>query len=373
MVMTTVVLYGELLHLPLLEVVLGRDPRPGLRQVRLDDHAVRCAEGTGNAVLVCEPGASAGGYVLAGLNEDDLARIDFYQGAVGYRRETWELDGVAVEIYRPVRGRSAPGRPWRLDEWKREHGELAVEAAREAMSYFGRLSAEQLAARMPMIAVRAASALRARAAPMPRFGIGWHSQADVRELDRAYPYSKFFAVADLRLRHRTFAGAMGAPVERAVFMAGDAVTVLPYDPARDRVLIVEQFRSGPYARGDAYPWKLEPVAGRIDPGEDHERAARRETGEETGLEIGTLHRISAYYPSPGGVSEYLFSYIGIAELPDGTETVAGLEDEAEDIRTHVLSRERLLTLVTDGTADNAPLILSALWLDRNRDRLAPPP
>ncbi|MCB2157335.1 MAG: NUDIX domain-containing protein, partial [Rhodobacteraceae bacterium] len=45
---------------------------------------------------------------------------------------------------------------------------------------------------------------------------------------------------------------------------------------RDRVLLIEQFRMGPYARGDAEPWLIEAIAGRVDPGETPEDAARRE-------------------------------------------------------------------------------------------------
>ena len=53
-----------------------------------------------------------------------------------------------------------------------------------------------------------------------------------------------------------------------------------HDPVRDRVLVVEQFRMGPYARGDRHPWQLEPIAGRIDGGE----SAEQEEGQTTRIE-----------------------------------------------------------------------------------------
>ena len=77
---------------------------------------------------------------------------------------------------------------------------------------------------------------------------------------------------------RGLTAPLALPVTRAAFVSGDAVTVLPYDPLRDRVLVVEQFRAGPQARGDAQAWQMEAIAGRIDPGETPEAsgaAARR--------------------------------------------------------------------------------------------------
>jgi nudix-type nucleoside diphosphatase (YffH/AdpP family) len=115
---------------------------------------------------------------------------------------------------------------------------------------------------------------------------------------------------------RRFDGDAQRDVRRAVFRVTDAATVLPYDPVRDRILLLEQLRFGPLAQGDPAPWLLEPVAGLIDAGETPEETARREAAEEAGLVIGDLHFVARYYPSPGGVSQVLYSYIGLADLPD---------------------------------------------------------
>ncbi|MEL7115301.1 MAG: NUDIX domain-containing protein, partial [Pseudomonadota bacterium] len=167
-----------------------------------------------------------------------------------------------------------------------------------------------------------------------------------------------------------FNGEMSETVKRAAFVSGDAVTVLPYDPRRDRVLVIEQFRFAPFVRGDRHPWSLEPVAGRIDAGETPEEAVRREMREEVSLDLGALHHIGSYYPSPGAVTEYLYSYIGIADLPDKAAGIGGLEDEAEDIRGMLLGFDELMALVSSSEAQNGPLILSALWLAAHRSDLA---
>ena len=183
------------------------------------------------------------------------------------------------------------------------------------------------------------------------------------------PYARFFAVEEYDLRFRRFDGSLSDSVNRAAFVMGDAVTVLPYDPVRDRVLLVEQFRAGPFVRGDAECWSLEAIAGRIDPGEAPEDAARREAVEEAGLSLGALERVASYYPTPGAVTEYIYSYVALVDLPEGAAGVFGVEGEAEDIRGHLVGFDRLMALVASGEVNNAPLVMTALWLQRERGRL----
>lgn len=194
---------------------------------------------------------------------------------------------------------------------------------------------------------------------------------DIAVSRRDEPYSRYFAVEEYALSFRRFDGSMSPTIERAVFVSGDAATVLPYDPRRDRVLLIEQFRPGPFARGDAQPWLLEPIAGRIDPGETPEEAARREAHEEAGLELGRLIEVGHYYPSPAAKAEFLYTYVALADLPDGIEgnTARGMASEVEDIRAHLLDFAGLMALVASGEAANGPLLLSAWWLAAHRDAL----
>ena len=192
---------------------------------------------------------------------------------------------------------------------------------------------------------------------------------DVQLQSRTEPYARFFAVEEQTLRYRRFDGALGGPVLRAGFVSGDAVTVMPYDPLRDRVMLVEQFRFGPHVRGDANPWQLEVIAGRIDAGETPEEAARREAAEEAGLTLDRLLPIAGYYPSPGAMTEYLYSYLALVDLPDSAAGVFGLASEAEDIRTHLVSFDDLMALCLSGEVATGPVLISALWLSRERSSL----
>lgn len=257
--------------------------------------------------------------------------------------------------------------PWSVAGWLPE---LAAGIAREVLAAPDRLAPAEVAARLPMIGVWAESRLRAASSP-PSGGdlVAPRQPGDIRRHSRQEPYSGYFAVDVWELSHRTHAGGFTPTVTREGFVMGDAVVVLPWDPVRDRLLVIEQFRLGPALRLDTQPWLLEPIAGRIDAGEGVEDAARREALEEAGLELGRLFPAVHHYPSPGAITEFLYLYVGIADLPDGSAGVHGLDSETEDIRGHLIARADLLRMVLDGQITNGPLAMLCLWLERRRDFL----
>ena len=60
-------------------------------------------------------------------------------------------------------------------------------------------------------------------------------------------YKGFFSVKEYDLSFTKFDGSKSDVVTRSALISFDAVIVLPYDPVHDRVLLVEQFRAGPFA------------------------------------------------------------------------------------------------------------------------------
>jgi ADP-ribose pyrophosphatase len=238
--------------------------------------------------------------------------------------------------------------------------------ARLVLRAEGRMAAGQVGRRLGALRVEAAS--RVRAAGAAERGI----RSGSGEVEAGVPepsHAGFFGLDLWSLRHRRFDGGMSPRLVREVFVMGDAVTVLPYDPVRDRVLVIEQMRMGPLGRGDPLPWQLEAIAGRIDPGETPEDAARREAVEEAGLVLGALEKVAEYYPTPGAVTEYLYSYVALCDLPDGVAGVFGAAEEAEDIKGHLIGFDRLVEVMASGEIGNAPLLLTVLWLQRERARL----
>ena len=161
-------------------------------------------------------------------------------------------------------------------------------------------------------------------------------------------YKGFFSVEEHDLTYQKFNNEQSNVVTRSTLVSSDAVIVLPYDPINDRILLIEQFRAGPYVKGDENPWVLEPIAGLIDEGETPESAGIREAQEEAHLEIKRLELVARSYPSPGISTEFFHQYIGIVSLPEETNLVSGLESEAEDIRSHIFSYEEFYKMIVGG-------------------------
>lgn len=227
---------------------------------------------------------------------------------------------------------------------------------------------DSIAARLPMMGVWASSCLRAATGPLSGGNIvAARGPDDIRITRREQPYAGYFAIRKWQLTHRTHEGGMTPPMTREGFVSGDAVVVLPYDPVRDRVLVIEQFRFVPVLRGDPQPWLLEPIAGRVDAGETVEVAALREAREEAALQIDRLIPGIHHYPSPGALGEFLYMFVGIADLPDNVTGVHGLDSEAEDIRGHLMSRRDLHDMVMAGQITNGPLSMLSLWLENRPD------
>ena len=359
--------YGTLRHEPLLEIVLDRPAdKLDLQRAFLPGYAAfAVTEGPFPLIRPCREGA-AEGLILRGLSDEDVARLDYYEGSFAYDLVEMVLaDGETAEVYLAGPERWTPFGPWSLTEWERDWAALSCEAAREVMGYFGSRSRDQVAAMFPMIRKRAQSRLNAARS---RHGARTKSGRTVIE-DRNRAYAHFFALDDMKVRFERFDGSMSGVEDRAVFIAADAAILLPYDPLRDRVLLIEQMRMGPLARGDRTVWQLEPIAGHIDLGETPRAAAIREAQEEAGLTLKAIEPIAEVYASPGNSTEFYYIFLGIADLPDAAEGVGGLPEEGEDIRAHVLSFDDLMDLVEGFGAANAPLGLAAFWLARHRDRL----
>lgn len=180
-------------------------------------------------------------------------------------------------------------------------------------------------------------------------------------------FTGFYKVDKLFLRHELFSGGMGKEISRELFVRHDAVCVLPYDPVRDEVVLIEQFRVGAMNKV-ANPWLIEMVAGLIDKDETPEEVAHREAEEEAGLTFSGLWPITKYFPSPGGSDEYVHLYLGRCES-SAAGGLHGLEEEGEDIRVRVWAFEDALQAVRDGRIINAAALIAIQWLALNREEV----
>jgi ADP-ribose pyrophosphatase len=186
--------------------------------------------------------------------------------------------------------------------------------------------------------------------------------------DRKTAYSGFFRIDRFRLRHRLFAGGWSAELSREVFLRHNAAGILLWDPIRDELVLIEQFRLAAHLAGFA-AWQLEIVAGIIEAGESTADVARREAQEEAGLPvIGDLVPIHRFLTSPGGSTETVDLFCGRVDASTAGG-IHGLADESEDIRVVVMSSAAALALVAEGRIDNGFTLLALHWFAANRDAL----
>jgi len=192
------------------------------------------------------------------------------------------------------------------------------------------------------------------------------TKQDLEILSKETLFQGFFRMVKYRFKHKLFQGGWSEVIERELFDRGHAAALLPYDPIRDQVVIIEQIRVGTLEQKQ--PWQLEIVAGIIDRDESAVEVVRREAVEEAGVEIGRIETVTSYYPSAGGCSEKLDVYVGEVDSSKANG-VHGLDYEGEDIKVHVMSRQQAYELVKDGTIENGASIIALQWLELNYQSL----
>ena len=180
-------------------------------------------------------------------------------------------------------------------------------------------------------------------------------------------FEKYFKLDEFSISHELFGGGFSPVFTREIFERGVVVAVLPYDPRRGKVVLIEQFRAGAIVDDDG-PWLIECVAGVIDAGESEEQVALRESHEETGCTISELEPISRYYVSPGGTTEHCSLFCGIVDS-EGVGGIHGLPHEHEDIRVMVIDSAQAFAWVREGKIRSSATIIALQWLELNEARI----
>jgi ADP-ribose pyrophosphatase len=195
---------------------------------------------------------------------------------------------------------------------------------------------------------------------------------DVELLSEQRVWSGRFPLDVVRFRHRRFDGAMSGEKTWEVWRRGRAAAVLPYDPAADVVVLIEQFRL-PALMARLDPVLVELPAGLCDEGEHAEQTARREMMEEMGLSVGVLRRVGGFLLTPGGADELCELFVGRVQAPaagpDGIVGHAGAADEHEDIRVRVFPAEDAIASALSGQLCNSVTMIGLLWLAAQREAL----
>ncbi|MDG1688944.1 MAG: NUDIX domain-containing protein [Gammaproteobacteria bacterium] len=194
------------------------------------------------------------------------------------------------------------------------------------------------------------------------------AEKKIEILSETTPFHGFFSVKRFELRHTLYKGGWSQTINREVFHRGNCAAVLLYDPDRDEVVMIEQFRMGALQLSEEQAWLLEIVSGAIEEGETAENVAHRESLEEANCNIETLIKINEFFTSPGGTSELLTLFCGKIDTLD-VGGLHGLASEDEDISVTAMKFDTAYQLLLEGKILSAIPIIALQWLYINRDSL----
>ena len=135
-----------------------------------------------------------------------------------------------------------------------------------------------------------------------------------------------------KVRKHIVNSVAGESVRDVLEHSGGVVMIAIKDDGK--ILMEEQFRK-PLEKV-----LLELPAGKLEPGEDPEKAALRELAEETGYRAGSIQHIVTYTPTCGYSNEYLYVYV-CKDLTPGETNL----DDTEDIDVVEYTPDELIDLI----------------------------
>ncbi len=177
----------------------------------------------------------------------------------------------------------------------------------------------------------------------------------------------FLPVKRYHLKHSLFTGGISSELVRERMEGNRAASLLPYDPVKDNVVLIEQFRIGALEERDS-AWILEIVGGIIEGSEKPEEVARREAMEEAGCRVSELTSICEFMVSPGISSERIHLFCGCVDSSKA-EGIHGVDEEGEDIRVVVMSADEAIQGIESGIINSTASIIALQWLALHKDGL----
>lgn len=172
-------------------------------------------------------------------------------------------------------------------------------------------------------------------------------------------YSGFFSLNKYEFIHEKHDGNWTDKVEREIFSGAHVSALLPYDPIRKEIVLIQQFRAGIISRYNK-DYLFEIVAGIIDKGEKPEETAARECMEETGCKVNKIIPVQGYFPAPGSSESYYNLYLGEVNSFDG-ERIKGLKSENENILVKSFKVAQVKKMLMDKEIKNGLTLIALQW------------
>ena len=178
-------------------------------------------------------------------------------------------------------------------------------------------------------------------------------------LNKLNLYSGFFKLNKYEFIHQKHDGEWTNKVEREVFSGSHVSGLLPYDPVRKEIILIQQFRVPILSRYDDN-FLYEIVAGMIDDSESAKNTAERECLEETGCKVNKIIPIQGYFPDAGSSESYYHLFLGEVNGFDG-ERIMGLESENEDILVKSFKVDHVRKMLKNNQIANGLTLTALQW------------
>ncbi|EIW9477058.1 GDP-mannose pyrophosphatase NudK [Klebsiella aerogenes] len=150
--------------------------------------------------------------------------------------------------------------------------------------------------------------------------------------------------------------------KREVYDRGNGATVLLYNPGKQSVVLVRQFRVATWVNGNQDGMLIETCAGLLD-NDAPEVCIRKEAIEETGYQVGEARKVFELYMSPGGVTELIHFFI--AEYSEAQRANRGGGVDDEDIEVLELPFVRALEMVASGEIQDGKAVILLQYLQNS--------
>ncbi|HBQ3217345.1 TPA: GDP-mannose pyrophosphatase NudK [Klebsiella aerogenes] len=150
--------------------------------------------------------------------------------------------------------------------------------------------------------------------------------------------------------------------KREVYDRGNGATVLLYNPNKQSVVLVRQFRVATWVNGNPDGMLIETCAGLLD-NDAPEVCIRKEAIEETGYQVGEARKVFELYMSPGGVTELIHFFIAEYSEVQRANRGGGVDDE--DIEVLELPFVRALEMVASGEIQDGKAVILLQYLQNS--------
>src|SRR5471032_1169323 len=143
--------------------------------------------------------------------------------------------------------------------------------------------------------------------------------------------------------------------ERESYDIGDAAAVLPFDAARGKVLLIQQFR-WPMFKWGYKQLLVEVIAGKLD-GDTPLDCIVKEAMEEAGVTLSNPRLITHCFVSPGAVKERVSLFLADYDSTAARAKGGGHEAEGEDIIVLEMILDQAMAMVERGEIADMKTIL----------------